>query len=68
MSEEVKVVEVPSTGFMRIQTVLKIIPVSKTTWWEGVKSGRFPSPVKLTPRTTAWRCEEILAYIKSIGE
>lgn len=36
-----------------------IIPVKKTSWWEGVKSGRFPQPVKLGPRTTAWRVEDI---------
>jgi len=33
-------------------------PVSKSTWWAGVKSGRFPKPVKLGPRITAWRAEE----------
>jgi predicted DNA-binding transcriptional regulator AlpA len=33
--------------------------VSKSTWWAGVKSGRFPKPVKLGPRTTAWRVEDI---------
>jgi prophage regulatory protein len=31
------------------------IPVSRSTWWSGVKSGRFPAPVKLGPRITAWR-------------
>jgi prophage regulatory protein len=35
------------------------IPVSKTTWWAGVKTGRFPPPVKLGPRITAWREEQI---------
>jgi hypothetical protein len=35
------------------------IPVSRSTWWAGVKSGRFPAPVKLGPRTTAWRVEDI---------
>ena len=23
-----------------------IVPVSKSTWWEGVRTGRFPKPVK----------------------
>ncbi|MBR0704560.1 AlpA family phage regulatory protein [Bradyrhizobium diazoefficiens] len=39
------------------------IPVSKSTWWAGVKSGRFPKPVKLGPRITAWRAEEIQALV-----
>ncbi|WP_020563886.1 helix-turn-helix transcriptional regulator [Methylosarcina fibrata] len=43
-----------------------LIPVSKSTWWQGVKDGRFPRPVKLGPRTTAWKTEDILALIKSM--
>ncbi|EFI50088.1 AlpA family phage regulatory protein [Afipia sp. 1NLS2] len=39
------------------------IPVSKSTWWAGVKSGRFPKPIKLGPRITAWRSEEIQALV-----
>lgn len=35
------------------------IPVSKSTWWSGVKVGRFPKPQKLGPRTTVWRVEDI---------
>jgi len=40
-----------------------IIPVSKSTWWAGVKAGRYPKPVKLSDRTTAWRVEDIRALI-----
>ena len=40
-----------------------LIPVSKTTWWEGVKSGRYPAAVKLSERCTAWRVEDIRALI-----
>lgn len=36
------------------------IPVSKSTWWQGVKDGCFPKPLKLGPRTTVWRVEDIL--------
>jgi len=39
------------------------IPVSSSTWWAGVKSGRFPAPVKLGPRITAWREEDIRRLI-----
>jgi prophage regulatory protein len=35
------------------------LPVSKSTWWAGVKSGRYPPPVKLGPRITAWRASDI---------
>ncbi|MBL0320177.1 MAG: AlpA family phage regulatory protein [Alphaproteobacteria bacterium] len=55
--------ELPETGFLRVRDILKFIPVGKSTWWEGVKSGRFPKPVKLGPRTTAWRVEDIREFI-----
>lgn len=51
--------ELPQTGFVRLPTVLAVFPVSKSTWWAGVKEGIFPQPVKLTQRTTAWRVEDI---------
>ena len=55
--------KLPETGFLRLKEVLKIIPVGKTTWWLGVKTGRFPKSVKLGPRTTAWRVEDIRDFI-----
>ena len=30
--------------------VLALIPVSRSAWWAGCKSGRYPKPVKLGPR------------------
>ena len=40
--------------FLRLPQVLERIPVSKSTWWAGVRKGTFPKPVKLTERTSAW--------------
>lgn len=56
----------PETGFVRLPEVLKVFPVSKSTWWTGVKLGRFPKPVKLGPKITAWRVEDIRALISSL--
>ena len=57
----------PETGFLRIKDIIAPygpIPVSKSTWWAGVKSGRFPRPVRsLGDRITAWRVEDIRAWI-----
>ncbi len=58
-------ITLPETGFIRLPEVLKVFPVSKSTWWAGVKSGRFPQAVKLGPRVTAWRVEEIRALIQN---
>ncbi len=54
------------TGFLRLSSILAPdgpIPVGKTTWWEGVRSGRYPKPIKLGPRITAWRVEDIRKLI-----
>ncbi len=40
-----------------------IIPVSKSTWWTGVKTGRFPKPIKLGPRITVWLAQDIFDFI-----
>jgi predicted DNA-binding transcriptional regulator AlpA len=59
--------ELPTTGFVRLKSILGPngpIPVSKSTWWAGIKTGRFPEPVKLGPRTTAWRVEDIRTLVE----
>ena len=57
----------PRTGFVRLSSILALvgpIPVSKSTWWQGVRDGRFPKPQKLGPRTTVWKAEDILALFE----
>jgi predicted DNA-binding transcriptional regulator AlpA len=56
-----------NNGLTRLKSIIKPhgpIPVSRSTWWAGVKSGRFPAPVKLGPRITAWREEDISKIIR----
>lgn len=67
MTEEAKHRPLPSTGFVRLRDVLRVIPVSKSTWWDGVRKKRFPPSVKLGARTTAWRVEDIRALIERMG-
>ena len=57
----------PETGFVRLPTILKIFPVSKSTWWAGVKAKIYPQPVKLGPKVTAWRVDDIKALIVEKG-
>lgn len=54
----------PDTGFVRLPTILRVYPVSRSTWWDMVRDGRAPAPVKLTERCTAWRAEDIRALIE----
>lgn len=63
----------PETGYLRLSQIIgspnaeppipPIIPVSRSSWLAGCKSGRFPAPVKLGPRTTVWKVVDILALI-----
>lgn len=63
MSNNEQPFEMPSEGFVRLPIILYVLGIGKTTWWRGVKSGRFPKPVKLGIRTSAWRVEHIRALI-----
>ena len=66
----------PSAGYLRLSQIIGrpqanppvpgIIPVSASTWWAGVKSGKFPAPVKLSANVTAWKISDIRALIDRI--
>lgn len=58
----------PPAGLYRLPKVLQLIPVSKSSWWAGVKSGKYPKPCKLGPRTTCWRAADIIAMIEQAGK
>ena len=58
---------IEQNSFLRLPQVLALIPVSPSSWWAGCKSGRYPKPVKLGPRTTAWRASEIAALLEKIS-
>lgn len=59
-------IQLQKYGFLRLPEVLELIPVSKSTWWAGVKSGKYPKAVKLSSRITAWRTTEISNYIADL--
>ena len=52
---------------LRVKQVLEIVPVARSTWWQGVRSGRFPKPLKLGPRTTVWLLSDIKKLIEDLG-
>ncbi|WP_332848676.1 helix-turn-helix transcriptional regulator [Massilia sp. S19_KUP03_FR1] len=66
--------KLPETGFLRIRQIIgdkkagipPLIPVCRSAWWNGVKAGRYPAGVKLSPGVTVWRVDEIKALIESI--
>lgn len=57
----------PEIGFLRQSEIIPDpIPFSPATLWRKVKDGSFPAPVKLSERITAWRAEDIRAWMKSL--
>lgn len=56
-------ISLPETGFLRLPQVLAIFPISRSAFWAGVKSGKYPKPVKLSERCTAWKAEDIRQLI-----
>ena len=64
----------PLTGYIRLESIIgnrsknipPIIPVGRTTWLMGVKNGDYPKPIKLSPRTVAWRVSDIIKLIEEL--
>jgi len=57
----------PSEGFVRLPTVLAVLPISRSSLYDGIKQGKYPAPVKLSTRTSAWKVEDIRLLIKTLG-
>jgi len=66
MSKDSKIPELqnlPETGLLRVNQILRFIPISRSSWWAGVKSGLYPKPFKLSERTTVWKVADIITLI-----
>jgi prophage regulatory protein len=69
-------VTLPEVGFVRLPQIIGdrkrgipgVLPISRTSFLNGVKSGKYPQPVKLSKRTVGWRAEEIRALVQTIGQ
>ena len=67
MSRDSKIQEIeelPQTGLLRIKQVLKFVPVSRSHFWQGVKTGKYPKPLKLSERVTVWRAADIRRLVE----
>jgi predicted DNA-binding transcriptional regulator AlpA len=69
--------QLPEKGFLKLPAIIgdkkttppipALIPMSRTSWLDGVKSGKYPKPVKLGERSVAWKVEDIRALIEKLG-
>ena len=67
----------PSTGYLRLPNIIgdpkaeppipAIIPISKSSWYSGVRAGRYPKPVKISPRCVAWPVNSILQLVEEMA-
>lgn len=69
--ETAQAVPAESTGhgddkFLRIGEVLRKFPVSRSSWYAGIKKGIYPEGMKLAPRTVRWRESVINALVASL--
>ena len=67
---------IPSTGYLRIDQILgnarkgipALLPMCRSTWYAGIREGKYPKSINLTERTVVWRVEDILDLIEKIGK
>lgn len=59
--------EIPDIGYLRLPQIIALIPIGRSTWWKWVAIGKAPKPIKLGPRTTAWKAQDIEALIESLA-
>ena len=58
----------PQTGFARLPAVLAVYPVSKSKLYDDIKHGKFPPPIKLSERISAWKVETLREFLEAAGE
>lgn len=67
--EDVTLLASEDLGFLRLGQIIAPngpLPISKSSFWQRVKTGEYPTPVKLGPRTTAWRRRDITDLIRRL--
>lgn len=68
--------QLPEVGYLRLPQIVgdeqrnipAIIPISRSAWYAGVKTGRYPKSFKLGPRTTVWRVADVMQLLSENSE
>jgi predicted DNA-binding transcriptional regulator AlpA len=58
----------PAEGLIKLRSVLAVYPVGESTWWAGIRAGKYPKPVHIGVKSRAWRVTDIRALIESAPE
>ncbi len=57
--------KLPESGYIRIDTLIKFLPLSKSSIWRLSKNKKFPQPIRLSEGVTAWKADDIHAWLAS---
>ncbi|MFM8332641.1 MAG: helix-turn-helix transcriptional regulator [Candidatus Methylumidiphilus sp.] len=67
--------DLPMEGYSRLSQILgkpqaeppipPLIPVEKSTWYDGIKTGRFPAPV-YCGRSALWKNRDLIALMERL--
>ena len=52
--------------FLNVSQVIERLPMGRSTWLEGVKAGKYPAPVRLSPQRPVWKKSVIDALVDEI--
>ena len=52
---------------LRLPQALARIPISRSGWYAGIQTGKYPAPIKIGPRTAAWRQSDIDLLIDTLS-
>lgn len=59
---------IPDSGYVRLNVILQNVPVCASTWWNWVRSGRAPKPVRLSPGVTVWDARQVRAMMEASAQ
>ena len=65
--DNIEKIVMPEEGFIRMPTVLKVLGISRTALYNGIARGDYPKPLRLGPRMSVWKVEEIRKLIAGVG-
>lgn len=58
-------VQLPAIGYVRLPVVCAVTGLGRSTVWAWVRQGRFPTPIKLSARASAWNVGDIRAWLSN---
>ena len=67
LQHDANLASLPAEGYVRLPQILAVIPISRSAWYAGVRSGRYPRSVRLGTRTTAWKVDAIRQLLDRLG-